>query len=218
MKLISLLRLPGSTASSDAVAGAERLAAGHQPSAFQGGMADEHRLQPVLLEELRFKRQQRQHQVEIIRHGLGASGTRRPDLRRHVVDGDDARGDALQPLGDQVGEIRAVDPHHGIGPGFGRIGRRAPHPAQDFGNFGNDLAQAHHRGGVERKKAFQPFRRHGIAADAGDVHGTAGELLQRRHQLGPEAVAGGLAADQHQGERLVTHGRAVLRDALSPSS
>ena len=100
MQRISLVRLPGSTASSGASGAMPRRARNASPPVMRVGaldrrMADEDRVQPIFLEERRLERQQRQHQIEIIRHRAGAIGAAGPHLRGDVVDRGDARRDAL---------------------------------------------------------------------------------------------------------------------------
>ena len=91
-------------------------------------MADENGGQAVTLKKWSFEGQQSEHQIEIIGHGTGAIAAARPHLRRHIVYRDNAGRDALEALGDAMGEIRAVDQHNGVGLGSHREIRRLAHP------------------------------------------------------------------------------------------
>ena len=108
-----------------------------------------------------------------------------PDLRRDIIDGADGGIALLDAARDAMGEIGTVDHHHRIGLG---LQPRNPPPActraQDGGNGRHHFAQAHHRGGVQRKKTLQPFARHRRAAHAGDADAVAGQLPS-----GPPSVA-----------------------------
>ena len=179
--------------------GAKSLAAGHALGALDCRMADEHGAQTIALKKRYFERQQGQHHIEVKRHGAGTPGATGPHLGRNVVDGDDPRRDALEAPRDAMRKIGAVDQHDRIGLNLHRIVRGLSHARQDFRNARHHFAQAHHRRGIERIKALQTLRRHRFAADANDLHGAAGQRLERGHQLRTKLVAGGFAAHQHQG-------------------
>ena len=97
-----------------------------------------------------------------------------------------------------MGEVRAVDHHHRVRPRCNGEIHCLSYPAQDGGNGGHHLAQAHHRRGVQRIQAFQAFAFHGEAADAGEGDTVTRQRLEAGHQLGPQRVTGRLAAHQHQ--------------------
>ena len=93
MKRISLVRLPGNSASSGASAQCQdgRATLHRRPLAgpLDHRMTDKDGLQPVFLEERHLEGKQRQHQIEIAGHFFGAIGTRRPDLWRDIIHGAD---------------------------------------------------------------------------------------------------------------------------------
>ncbi len=184
-------------AQADRLAKRQRISARH--IGMQGRVADDDRLQAVLLEEGRVHGMERDQEIDRGGQGLGAPRPGGPDLRADIFD----QGHAGQRFADRLSGAQ----------------RKAPRVDQDDGVWlfaqgqGDRVLDA----GIDARQGFQPFDQ---AEDRqlGDVEGALNALFgharpadadkrpvdtgrlraQLRHQAGAQGVARGFGGDQHQ--------------------
>ena len=208
MKRISLVRLPGSTPASGASAAmpkprAQFRAAGHACFARSiTGWPTKTRLQSVFLEERHLERKQRQHQIEIARHGARAIGAAGPDLRRDIIDRADRGIAPLQAPRDAMGEIGTVDQHDRIGSGCKReIARPRARGAGWSECWAPLRAVPSPRCRRAETELCRPCAAMARPPTPVILTLSPADRLQARHQLAAELIAGRLAANEHQRDR-----------------
>src|SRR4051812_27584417 len=145
---------------------------------------------------LRLEWQQAEHMVDIAEHGPRPSRPPGPELWRDVIDDRDRRIARPHAAGDTVGEVGAVDDDERVRRGFGHGLRGLADQPQDLRQLLHDRGEAHDRELLDRKQRLQPLARHGVAADAHELHAVAEPLAQHLHQGAAEPVAGFLRGDQ----------------------
>ncbi|OGI37036.1 MAG: hypothetical protein A2V91_04285 [Candidatus Muproteobacteria bacterium RBG_16_64_10] len=155
-------------------------------------VADECRRHLVLLVELRFEREQRQHPIDRapdLAHPVAAPG---PDLRTDILDGRNAG--ALQALGQPQVEPGRIDADEQIG----RIGDKMPGQvatdAQQLEQSAGDLGHAQHRQRLDRHQALAALGDHERPAHALETDARQA-LAQLAQQPGAQLIAGHLAGD-----------------------
>jgi hypothetical protein len=100
-----------------------------------------------------------------------------------------------------MGEFGTVDDDDAVGFGLKPGIHRLIDAPDQLGEPGQNRQRPHDGHIGERENRPQPFRFHRLAADAGKHDGRIGLLLQRRHQLAAEQVAGMLARNDENPAR-----------------
>ena len=123
----------------------------------------------MLFEERRLEWQQRQHKIEIFRHGASAVRAHGPHLRSDIIDGGNVRVGAFEARamrwvksGLSISTTASGCVASAKSAGLANAGK-------DFRNFGNNFAQTHNGSVIKREQRLQPLRCHRQPTDAGDL-------------------------------------------------
>ena len=154
------------------------------------------------LELGRLERQQAKHVIDMRTHRLCAAGAPCPHARADIVDDRD-RGRCRAHLArDAQAELRAVDGDQAIRPGGDDGARRLADPPDQARQVADDRADTH-QGDLGRiEQALKPLPLQMTSADADDLDRPPAHRTQRADQVGAEQVAGFLAGDDGDAQRL----------------